>query len=210
MVVVLLFCSPSLAQELTKNEPQVGASHGERLLSIAQQLLGVRFDLGGRLRGREGIDCQGVIFYAAERLGPCDWRSWSVLPTQTLAHRELGAPVTEKAMVKENLVLSELQPGDVLFFLSPASNPKEEALTLVDTARGLVPMWTWHMGLYAGQGRVLHADPFTHGEVAVEDLGALMTTGGFDALLATRPTPQDRPPRCRRGHKMPTVNLSAP
>lgn len=190
----------------SKRKGRTRAPYGERLLTLAEQLEGVPYDFGGRLRGDEGIDCQGIIFYATERLGRCDWRSWSVMPTRTLARRELGAPAFDKAMLKGELDLTQLTPGDVLFFLGRMENSKEPALLEVETAEGPVPMWTWHMGLYAGNGEALHADPFTYGKVARQPLDALMTAGGFEALFATRPTAKSKPKKCRRGKKMRSVS----
>ena len=86
----------ALAQPAAKASTKRSPTYGERLLSIASELKGVRYDFGGRLRDDEGIDCQGIIFYATERLGRCDWRSWSVMPTRTLAREELGKPAVAR------------------------------------------------------------------------------------------------------------------
>ncbi len=206
LLVALSVATAAAAQP--KLPPPRAPTYAERLLSIASDLEGVRYDFGGRLRGDEGIDCQGIIFYATERLGRCDWRSWSVMPTQTLKHEELGAPALKAAMLKGALDLDQLAPGDVLFFLGPAVNPKEPALLTVETADGPVPMWTWHMGLYAGDGRALHADPFTFGKVTTQPLDELMDAGGFEALFATRPTAKSKPASCRRGRMMTTRVVS--
>jgi len=60
------------------------------------------------------------------------------------------------------------------------------------------------MGIYAGAGQALHADPFTYGTVALQPLDALMAAGGIEALFATRLTAKSQPRRCRKGKRIPS------
>src|SRR5690349_20496007 len=62
-------------------------------VAAAKELLGRTYELGGRLRGSEGIDCQGLVFYALERIASCGWKSFSVNPTDSVRDQELGAKV---------------------------------------------------------------------------------------------------------------------
>ena len=81
-----------------------------RLVSAARSLLGVPYSLGGRMRTPDdGIDCQGVVFFAAERAGNCGWRSFSTRPTRSVADEELGGrvpgmdPVAAEALGAERI-----------------------------------------------------------------------------------------------------------
>ena len=155
--------------------------------------------LGGRLRRPgEGTDCQGTIFYAAERIGRCGWRSFSVRSTETVAWRELGAPVPGMDPVATDLIdTGRLEPGDVLLLLHPAVNEAEAALASI---RG-VPVWVWHTAIYTGGGRFLHAD-FISERVHEEPLVPFLTTNEYAGLFVTRMASGPRPRRCRRHRPM--------
>lgn len=180
-----------------------GPTVGERMLSAARPLIGVPYDLGGRLQLGRGTDCQGVVFYAAERVQRCTWRSFSVMPTKTVASRELGAPV-EGAFptTMADLDVALLRPGDVVLFLGRSENTAEPALTTLDGAS----VWVWHMGLYAGDGRVLHASPFA-GTVVDESLADFVSaqSAWVHGLAFLRLDGAPSPARCRRGARMPDV-----
>ena len=87
---MLMLASLALAAPAQALSPK----KADLLVNAARELLGVHYELGGRLRTPgEGIDCQGVLFYAAERIGSCAWKSFSVMPTKSVAWRELGRRV---------------------------------------------------------------------------------------------------------------------
>lgn len=176
-------------------------SPGQTLLRHALTLEGVEYDLGGRLQPGRGIDCQGIVFYALERMGRCDWRSWSVMPTKTFARQELGPPVVPQPMLADAIVADKLREGDILYFLAPTENPREAPSFEIDVDGKATPLWVWHMGIYAGDGHVLHADPFRAGKVAKQPFSVVMNNG-FVALFATRIGAKTKPARCRRGKKM--------
>ena len=68
--VILGLASPAVALP-----PDVGA----RVVGAARELLGVKYRLGGRLRAeREGIDCQGLIFYGLQVINRCGYLSYSL------------------------------------------------------------------------------------------------------------------------------------
>jgi len=173
------------------------------MLAAARPLVGVPYDLGGRLQPGRGTDCQGVVFYAAERVQRCTWRSFSVMPTKTVASRELGAPVEGAyPTTMAALDLTLIRPGDVVLFLGRSENKAEPALTTLDGAA----VWVWHMGLYAGEGRVLHASPFA-GAVVDEALGDFVSAQSewVHGLAFLRSDRAPSPARCRRGARMPDV-----
>jgi hypothetical protein len=161
-------------------------------LAAARQLLGVPYEFGGR-DAKKGIDCQGLIFLAAEAVKPCSWKSYSVYPTKTVKWRELGAPVPGLSPVsREELDVTKLQPGDHVMLLSPTENPAEPALTTL----GEVPQWVWHVGLYSGDGSWLNADPFA-GKVSEQPLAAYLADHGYSGIYVTRMRSGPTPARCR-------------
>lgn len=173
----------------------------ERFVAAAREVLGVPYDLGGRLREPEdGIDCQGVLFYAAERVGQCGWKSFSVMPTKSIPAGELGKAVEGMAPVASSeLDLSKLQPGDVLLLVGFYENPAEPA---IGTLSGQ-PVWVWHTGLYSGAGKWIVGDQFA-GQVVEVDLKSYLAEHDdtYAGLVVTRMTDGPHPMRCRRHSPM--------
>ncbi len=163
-------------------------------VSAARELLGQPYDFGGRLRRPgDGIDCQGVVFYAAERLGRCGWRSFSTMPTESVRARELGTPVAGLDPIRTaDLDPRWLVPGDLLNLLAPLENPAEPSLATLDGE----PVWVWHVGIYVGDGLLLNADPLA-GEVTEVPLGDYLVAGGYAGVFVTRLRGPPAPARCR-------------
>ncbi len=169
----------------------------QTFLSHARELLGVRYEFGGRLKTLlGGIDCQGLLFYAAERIGRCGWKSYSVYPTKTVADGELGRPVTGAAPVATAaLDLKRLEPGDILNFVGFAENPAEPKLTQLDGR----DVWVWHTAIYSGEGRFIVADHFAGKVVELELLPYLREhANDYAGIFATRMADGPKPARCRR------------
>lgn len=166
----------------------------DRAVAEARRALGTPYVLGGRLRdGADGLDCQGLVFFALQAVSGCGWRSWSVMPT-TSVKGELGLPVAGAAPVSAARlaeVLPVLEKGDVLWFLDVADNPAEPSITVLDGA----PVWVWHVGLYAGDGRFVVGDHFA-GKVVEEELVAYVQEH-YAGVLVTRMRDGPRPARCR-------------
>ncbi len=161
-------------------------------VAAARQLVGTPYELGGR-DAKKGVDCQGLVFLAAQAVKACSWKSYSVYPTKTLAWRELGDPVPGASPVsREELDVTKLEPGDHVMLLNPAENPAEPSLTTL----GGVPHWVWHVGLYAGDGRWLNADPFS-GKVAEQPLADYLRDHGYAGIYVTRMKNGPKPARCR-------------
>jgi hypothetical protein len=157
-----------------------------KVVAEARKAEGVAYHLGGRLGGGrakvEGLDCQGLVFFALQSLTSCGWRSWSVNPTESVKG-ELGKPVDglePVAAADLEAKLDELEPGDVVWFLDPTQNPAEPALT----ALAETPHWVWHVGLYTGDGNVITGDPFA-GEVKEEPLVAYVNAH-YAGIYVTR------------------------
>jgi cell wall-associated NlpC family hydrolase len=169
----------------------------ERFVAAAREVLGVPYDFGGRLRDpADGIDCQGVLFYAAERVSACGWKSFSVMPTKSVPAGELGRAVAGMAPVASSeLDLSRLQLGDVLLLVGYAQNPAEPS---IGTLKGQ-PVWVWHTGLYSGEGRWIVGDHFA-GQAVEVDLKAYLAEHAdtYAGLVVTRMTEGPRPQRCRQ------------
>jgi hypothetical protein len=165
-----------------------------RVVGAARELVGVKYQLGGRLRtAGEGIDCQGLIFYGLARIDRCGYRSYSLNPTETVAWRELGSPVPGlDPAAARSFDQSLLQPGDVIFLLAPARNPREPALTTLDQT----PQWVWHTGLATTGGAWIHAD-YTTGSVREEDLRGFLVKNGYAGVFVLRMDKGPAPRACR-------------
>jgi cell wall-associated NlpC family hydrolase len=187
-------------------EAQSPSKSRTRFVAAARELLGVPYDFGGRMRkAGEGIDCQGVLFYAAERAGRCGWKSFSVYPTESVPAGELGSTVEGLAPVASSkLDMSRLEPGDVLLLVGYAQNPAEPHIGLLEGR----PVWVWHTGLYTGGGKWLVGDHFA-GQVVEVDLAQYLAEHAdtYAGLWVTRMTQGPQPKRCRTHAPMraPTV-----
>lgn len=175
------------------------ASVGPAMVHHARELLGVPYVFGGRLRPR-GIDCQGVLFYAAERVSPCGWKSFSVYPTRSVAARELGARVRGLDPIATP-DLARLRPGDIILMVGFDENPSEPAIAELDGR----DVWVWHTGMYTGAGQWIVGDHFAGQVVEVPLLAYLEAhrdtyAGVFVTRLDRAPAPQ----RCRRHAPMRT------
>ncbi|MDP3233567.1 MAG: hypothetical protein Q8S33_26355 [Myxococcales bacterium] len=170
------------------------------LLERARSYLGTPYEFGGRNRlvsggRREGIDCQGLVFLAAQALTRCSWRSFSTLNVEQVARKELGTPVEGLAPIASaNLDVTKLELGDYVMLVAPDQNPAEAAIGKL----GEQDVWVWHVGLYAGEGKWIVGDHYA-GAVVETDLETYLTdhadvyTGVFVMRMASAP----KPTRCR-------------
>jgi cell wall-associated NlpC family hydrolase len=176
------------------------------VVAKARTALEVPYVLGGRVRpfstkrGVDGLDCQGLVFFALQSISDCGWRSWSVLPT-TSVQGELGLPVDGLAPVSAADLASKLallQPGDILWFLDMMENVNEPSITTLDKQAA----WVWHVGLYAGAGRFVVGDHFA-GKVTEEELVPYVSAH-YRGVFVTRMTDGPRPATCKK-HKAMSV-----
>ncbi len=179
---------------------------GERMVAHARGFLGQPYVLGGRMRStqgaREGIDCMGLVFAAAEGVQRCGWKSFSYNPTTLLADQSFGARVEGLSPVSTaELDVEKLQVGDVLMLVQSTENPNERAIATL----GGVPVWVWHMGIYSGGGKWLVGDHFA-GEVVEPELLPYLKehADAYDGLYVLRPA-KVAPPVCRVHRKMSAV-----
>jgi hypothetical protein len=188
LLFLLLMAAPAHAQSLH-----------QRFVDAARQTLGTPYLLGGRLREKHpGIDCQGVLFYAAERVHRCGWKSYSVYPTVSVPAGELGRPVKGLSPISsEILEMAHLQVGDVLLLVSPWRNPAEPAIATLDGT----PVWVLHTGVYSGEGRWIVGDHFA-GKVVETDLRAYLDEHSdvYSGVYVTRMSDKGPVPRRCRQH----------
>jgi cell wall-associated NlpC family hydrolase len=165
-----------------------------RVVAEANKALEVPYVLGGRLRtAADGLDCQGLVFFALQPVSRCGWRSLSVMPTVSVKG-ELGVPVPGASPVRADAladVVATLEPGDVVWWLDTPENSAEPALTTLDGAA----VWVWHVGLYVGEGKVIIGDHLA-GKVVQEDLVAY-TRAHYAGVFVTRMKNGPAPTRCR-------------
>jgi cell wall-associated NlpC family hydrolase len=183
---MILIATALLGACLAQDVPSASASAvspasspGQRALEAGRALIGEPYAWGGRGEpSHPGIDCLGLIFLAWGEVRDTPWRRFPVDPSKIVASGMLGQPVPGlDGVLRAGVAPDLLEPGDVLYFLM-ADYPIPDA-----------PLWRheghdyhpWHTGLYAGEGRALHAQP--GGRVRHQDLADIP----FDALLVTRP-----------------------
>jgi cell wall-associated NlpC family hydrolase len=169
----------------------------QALVQAARRNLGVRYHLGGRMRRGEGIDCQGVVFFALQRAFGCSWRSYSVYPTETVVEQELGPRVPGlDPIASEALEIERLRPGDVLMLVDFSENPAEPA---IGELRGK-PVWVWHVGMYTGAGKWIVGDHFA-GAVVEVDLREYLREHAdtYAGVFVTRMTTRSCSGSSRRG-----------
>lgn len=170
----------------------------QRLVDEARKILGVHYELGGRMKkAGEGIDCQGLVFFALQAsTSTCGWKSYSVMPTESVAARELGAPVEGLAPVATaKLDVAKLRPGDVIHFIGVDENPAEPAIARL----GDQPVWVWHMAMATGGGKFIVGDHFAGAVVELDLLAYLAQYKDFyQGVFVTRMEDGPRPAKCRR------------
>lgn len=162
-------------------------SFSYKLLNAAKKYLGVPYAWGGRTE--KGIDCMGLIFLAYSKITGKDWKKLSVYPSKLVKSGKLGKPVKGLdgiiADSADNLADS-IKVGDIIYLLIPSKIIKDEPLAIIDG----VSYWPWHMGMYAGNGNILHANPCasegTPFEVIIEPLLQLLERTDTPAIFVTR------------------------
>ena len=120
-----------------------------------------------------GLGCMSLVFrsYAAATGTPRS--KYPVNPSELVASGLLGSEVGLIGRDEE----VPFESGDVVYFLIAGYEIPDEPLHVA----GEVRYWPWHMGIYAGEGQVLHAEP--GGVVryqAIEEIA-------WDKVLGTRP-----------------------
>jgi len=100
----------------TPDKPKTGTHRG---LAIARDMVGIPYRYGGA--SPSGFDCSGLVYYAYRKAGI-----------------QVSRTTTEQYRQSKRVRISQLQPGDLLFFA--ISRNKRS-----------------HVGIYAGNDRFIHA-----------------------------------------------------
>jgi hypothetical protein len=197
LVPLLVFLTALPAGALDEREERA-------LVDAARELLDVPYDLGGRLQPGRGTDCQGLLFYAAERVGRCGWKSFSVMPATAIPRGELGTVVDGMGPVSStSLDVSRLRPGDVIWFVGFAENPAEGP----SGELGGREVWVWHTAMFTGGGAArdhfIVGDHYA-GRVVEESLPAYLARHAdtYAGIIVTRMDDGPKPARCRRHRRM--------
>ncbi len=121
-----------------------GAGRGRTAVDWAQTQIGKDYQWAAT--GPSTYDCSGLVLRAWERAG-----------------RSLPHSSREQYRVTERVSLSELQPGDLVFFGSNRSDPGS----------------IYHVGIYLSSGRMVEA-PYTGAQVRISSIyrSSLMGSGG--------------------------------
>ena len=126
---------------LTNETPLTpGASVGDSsIVDFARQFLGTRYSYGGAAPG--GFDCSGFTMYVYKQFG------------YSLPHTATGQWQSGKGARVYSI--SDLQPGDLVFFNDPARNAGKACS---------------HAGIYIGGGQMIHSSSSRSGGVIYSDL----------------------------------------
>ena len=93
-IVLLFVCSNSFAQ---KNSSEKSASNADQVIDFAKKFLGVPYVYGGT--SPMGFDCSGFIQYVFKEFG-----------------YSLARTAGDQSLFGFDVTLSEVQPGDLLYF----------------------------------------------------------------------------------------------
>lgn len=128
------------------NSKSSGGNSG--IVDIANQYLGVRYVYGGA--SPSGFDCSGFTMYVYKKAGYS-------LPHSATSQWQSGLGTRVYSM-------SELQPGDLVFFNDPARNAGKACS---------------HVGIYAGNGQLIHSSSTRSKGVIYSDLATAYYTQFF-------------------------------
>ncbi len=109
------------------------------IVALAKQHLGTRYSYGGA--SPSGFDCSGFTMYVYNQMGYS-------LPHSTTSQWQSGLGTRVYS-------ISELQPGDLVFFNDPSRNAGKACS---------------HVGIYIGNGQHIHSSSSRSGGVIVSDL----------------------------------------
>lgn len=115
------------------------SSNGSSIVDIAMQHLGTRYVYGGSSAG--GFDCSGFTMYVYSQHGYS-------LPHSATSQWQSGLGTRVYS-------ISELQPGDLVFFNDPSRNAGKACS---------------HAGIYTGDGQFIHSSSSRSGGVIVSSL----------------------------------------
>lgn len=115
------------------------SSNGSSIVDIAMQHLGTRYVYGGSSAG--GFDCSGFTMYVYSQHGYS-------LPHSATSQWQSGLGTRVYS-------ISELQPGDLVFFNDPSRNAGRACS---------------HAGIYTGDGQFIHSSSSRSGGVIVSSL----------------------------------------
>jgi cell wall-associated NlpC family hydrolase len=119
-VIVLIAACSSTPRAPTATPPQ--GEQGAAIARVAMSLVGRPYEFGGA--DQHGFDCSGLAVYAHEAVG-----------------LDIPRTARDQDRMARHVPLSELRPGDLVFFRIAARH-----VNVVN-----------HVGIYTGGGRFVHA-----------------------------------------------------
>lgn len=155
-----------------------------RTVEEARKYLGVPFAWEGR--GRQGLDCLGLVFRAHAGATGKNWKKFPVSAWAMLAEKTFGAPAAGLNGVEiDSINYALLKPGDIVHFLARDKvRPDWRPLATVRS----VPLYAHHIGICAGDSIIIHANPYGEPRLVREEkLRDLSDRAGFEAVVVTRP-----------------------
>lgn len=174
--------------------------YGQEIFDHAKEHLGKKFSLPSN---PNTMNCLDLVFAGLSATFNESKKLYSVDPRDMVLNPYLGNPVEGLSpILRENLnqeTFDLFQPGDVIYFLFEnydqtafIDDPMRTHVTTIDG----VGYGGWHVGLSAGENKIIHAKPGY--EVQFDTIGpdSNYFTVSFDALWVAR-----------RDYQTPTVDL---
>ncbi|OZI34948.1 hypothetical protein CAL29_15980 [Bordetella genomosp. 10] len=135
---------------LSPNDAPTVPTLRDRVVEAGLDAIGTPYTWGGD--GSDGgFDCSGLVAYVYKEVAGL------ALPHHAASQRDEGKPIA----------VSQLQPGDLVFFGSSTVTRKGKG----KKARKVVSYRTSHVGIYIGDNQFVHA-PTTGSTVRIDDLDA--------------------------------------
>jgi cell wall-associated NlpC family hydrolase len=151
-----------------------------QVINYARNLLGIKFQWNGRNTSRNpNLDCMGLCFRTYADTYNEKWTKYSVYPSILVNNKILGTSVFSNPLEINNESIKKLEVGDIVYFITDVKIP-DKPLGQYNGKK----LWSNHMGLYSGNGKVIHASHWD-GEVVEEDIKNINTKGEF-YIIATR------------------------
>ncbi|MCP4549765.1 MAG: C40 family peptidase [bacterium] len=147
-------------------------SRRDSIISHAENYLEFEYRWNGRDTNKNpDMDCMGLCFLAYAQTFHESWAGYSVYPSELIETEQLGSRAPLSSTEINDKIINELHRGDIIYFLysadifpEPIPGSPDQPIDVLGESYEVI-----HMGLYHGDGNILHASPWK-GHVTIEPL----------------------------------------